>query len=575
MRCSNPECRSIDIDWNESSGDAVCVRCGTVCEESTIVASVEFAEGSGGSGVVGQFVSAQCTKPFGTLGANWGKGGGRPKYGFLRSSRETTLAAGKRKIEQVANSLRLGQHYVDGADRIFKLAAQRNFTQGRKTLHVVCACLYVMCRREKSAHMLVDFSDVLQVNVYSLGATFLKFRRVLSLDLPLVDPSLYIHRFAAKLELGEAASAVGATALKVVQRMKRDWIETGRRPAGVCAAALLVAARAHGFHRTQQDVVNALRVCGMTVSKRLADFQATPAAQLTLREFHATSDDADEQDPPAFQLSQRRSENDERRKKGLPLLATDPRKDAQLALPAPGALAQAATALVTQARQHAEQRKPPLPRSQQTSKRQREFLKAKGEMYDEIREAFEISKAEAQAAAPARPVAILRPVPSQNDDLEAGETRDDDDANFLVDDADVEAFILSDEEAKKKADMWESLNLDYIAKLEERTKLREAREQAAQQAAPPPGKAPRRPRRPRGGKKLARLGSQTAAEAVLDVVEKKRFSKKINYTVLQGIFGGSPGKKRKHADPGGAQKKLRPVPEEDDDDAPEVPGTTI
>lgn len=575
MRCSNPECRSIDIDWNESSGDAVCVRCGTVCEESTIVASVEFAEGSGGSGVVGQFVSAQCTKPFGTLGANWGKGGGRPKYGFLRSSRETTLAAGKRKIEQVANSLRLGQHYVDGADRIFKLAAQRNFTQGRKTLHVVCACLYVMCRREKSAHMLVDFSDVLQVNVYSLGATFLKFRRVLSLDLPLVDPSLYIHRFAAKLELGEAASAVGATALKVVQRMKRDWIETGRRPAGVCAAALLVAARAHGFHRTQQDVVNALRVCGMTVSKRLADFQATPAAQLTLREFHATSDDADEQDPPAFQLSQRRSENDERRKKGLPLLATDPRKDAPLALPAPGALAQAATVLVTQARQHAEQRKPPLPRSQQTSKRQREFLKAKGEMYDEIREAFEISKAEAQAAAPARPVAIRRPVPSQNDDLEAGETRDDDDANFLVDDADVEAFILSDEEAKKKADMWESLNLDYIAKLEERTKLREAREQAAQQGAPPPGKAPRRPRRPRGGKKLARLGSQTAAEAVLDVVEKKRFSKKINYTVLQGIFGGSPGKKRKHVDPGGAQKKLRPVPEEDDDDAPEVPGTTI
>ena len=162
------------------------------------------------------------------------------------------------------------------------------------------ALAFVMCRREKSAHMLVDFSDVLQVNVYSLGATFLKFRRVLNLELPLVDPSLYIHRFAAKLELGDAASAVGATALKVVQRMKRDWIETGRRPAGVCAAALLVSARAHGFHRTQQDVVSALRVCGMTVSKRLADFQATPAAQLTLREFHAQADSTEEQDPPSL-----------------------------------------------------------------------------------------------------------------------------------------------------------------------------------------------------------------------------------------------------------------------------------
>ena len=51
----------------------------------------------------------------------------------------------------------------------------------------------------------------------------------------------------------------------------------------VCAAALLVAARAHGFHRTQGDVVRALRVCGVTLSKRLAEFQGTPAAQL-----HAT-----------------------------------------------------------------------------------------------------------------------------------------------------------------------------------------------------------------------------------------------------------------------------------------------
>ena len=558
MRCSNPECRSTDIDWNESSGDAVCVRCGTVCEESTIVASVEFTEGAGGSGVVGQFVSAQCTKPFGTLGANYGSSG-RPKYGFLRSSRETTLAAGKRKIEQVANSLRLGQHYVDGADRIFKLAAQRNFTQGRKTLHVVCACLYVMCRREKSAHMLVDFSDVLQVNVYSLGATFLKFRRVLNLELPLVDPSLYIHRFAAKLELGDAASAVGATALKVVQRMKRDWIETGRRPAGVCAAALLVSARAHGFHRTQQDVVSALRVCGMTVSKRLADFQATPAAQLTLREFHAQADSTEEQDPPSFQLSQRRTENEERARKGLPLLPKDPRQDVQLALPAPGALAQTATALVQHARVHAARRKPPQPRSITSHRRQKQFESAKSEMYDEIREAFEIQKAEA----PARPVI-------QRKTTENGE---EDPSDFSdVADADVDAFVLSAEEARKKAEMWESMNQDYITKQEERTKLREAREQAQAQGQPPPGKKPK-PRK-KSSKKQARLGNQTAAEAVLDVVEKKRFSKKINYTVLQGIFGGQ--KKRKAADSPSGSKKMRPIAEEDDDDdAPEVPGTTI
>ncbi len=35
--------------------------------------------------------------------------------------------------------------------------------------------------------------------MYSLGACFLKFTRLLNIQLPLIDPSLYIHRFAAKV----------------------------------------------------------------------------------------------------------------------------------------------------------------------------------------------------------------------------------------------------------------------------------------------------------------------------------------------------------------------------------------
>ena len=35
--------------------------------------------------------------------------------------------------------------------------------------------------------------------MYVLGTTFLKFRQVLNLQLPVLDPSLYIHRFAAKV----------------------------------------------------------------------------------------------------------------------------------------------------------------------------------------------------------------------------------------------------------------------------------------------------------------------------------------------------------------------------------------
>ena len=249
--------------------------------------------------MVGQFVSATSSKAY-TGGAGGGAGamrGGR--YGFSKDSRETTLANGRRRIQDVASRLRLGGHYVDAAHRLFTVAVEKNFVQGRRTTHVVAACLYISCRQEKSQHMLIDFSDALQVNVYTLGTTFLKFRRLLGLKLEIIDPALYVYRFAAHLDLDEKANAVALTALRLVGRMKRDWIVAGRRPAGICAAALLIAARAHGFSRHHQDVTRILRVCGMTVTSRVREFEQTPTAALTLHQFNNVELD-NEADPPVY-----------------------------------------------------------------------------------------------------------------------------------------------------------------------------------------------------------------------------------------------------------------------------------
>ena len=50
------------------------------------------------------------------------------------------------------------------------------------------------------------------------------------------DPCLYIPRFAHLLEFGEKNHEVSMTALRLLQRMKRDWLHTGRRPSGLCGA---------------------------------------------------------------------------------------------------------------------------------------------------------------------------------------------------------------------------------------------------------------------------------------------------------------------------------------------------
>jgi transcription factor IIIB subunit 2 len=126
--------------------------CGYIFKENNIVNEITFSENaSGTSTVVGTFVPSSGAKGLSSSAK-------QPK-GYSRESREQTLANGKRKIQQLASALHITNHnWVEAAHRTFQLAVQSNFIQGRKTSNVIAACLYTVCRRERTNHMLLDFS---------------------------------------------------------------------------------------------------------------------------------------------------------------------------------------------------------------------------------------------------------------------------------------------------------------------------------------------------------------------------------------------------------------------------------
>ena len=107
MKC--PTCGSTDIDNDESAGQMVCVSCGEVVEENTIVNQVEFVESGDRSMILGQFVSATSSRAFNSSSRS------RNRYGNSRESRDATLAMARRNIAQVASSLRLPNIYIDKA----------------------------------------------------------------------------------------------------------------------------------------------------------------------------------------------------------------------------------------------------------------------------------------------------------------------------------------------------------------------------------------------------------------------------------------------------------------------------
>jgi transcription factor IIIB subunit 2 len=112
-------------------------------------------------------------------------------------------------------------------------------------------------------------------------------------------------RFANRLEFGEKTHEVSMTAQRLVQRMKKDSIHSGRRPSGLCGAALLLAARMHDFNRTPNDIVRIVKIHESTLRKRLLEFGDTPSSALTVDEFMNVDLEA-EQDPPAFTAARKK-----------------------------------------------------------------------------------------------------------------------------------------------------------------------------------------------------------------------------------------------------------------------------
>lgn len=135
--------------------------------------------------------------------------------------------------------------------------------------------------------------------------------QTLNLRLPLVDPSHYISRFSALLEFGEDTHKVAHDAVRLVQRFDRDWMTKGRRPAGICGAALLLAARMNNFRRSVEEVVQVVKIADTTLKKRLEEFAKTSSAALSVVDFRRVWLE-EEMDPPAFTKGKEKEEKENR-----------------------------------------------------------------------------------------------------------------------------------------------------------------------------------------------------------------------------------------------------------------------
>ncbi|KAG6645375.1 transcription factor IIIB 90 kDa subunit-like isoform X1 [Carya illinoinensis] len=531
------------------NGCVCCEVCGKVLHQDVFTEEPTFVKGAGGeSRVAGSYVKSI-------------------QSGYSESFRRT-IDKGRDEIDRMVTAFNIsgGDSIINPACSFYQIAVERNFTRGRRTEQVAAACLYIACRvaRDPKPFLLIDFSEFLGINVYVLGAVFLQLCQLLSLGehptiVKPVDPSLYIPRFAEKL-LKERNMKVCSTALHIIASMKRDWIQTGRKPSGLCGAALYISALSHGYRFSKSDIVKIVHICEVTLTKRLMEFENTDSGSLTVEELiknasevkacelsedrslksgevlceHKNSgkphfahglcrscyEDFVElsgglhggSEPPAFQRAERER---------IAMESANKRGDESsvFSMPSPGS-------------ENIEQ----LERSQKVTKNEQLDLRENDSNSAGIGDQIEIDGV-SDACQKSMGTSLVS-------DEESDGLSD-------IDDVEVSGYLNNEEEMRFKKIIWEEMNKEYLqeqaaaaaAKMESQAsfqnssgELRAAHELAAAAAA-----AVAKSRKERKRKQDMNANpAQTAAEATHQMLIKKRLSSKINYDVLETLFTEKP-----------------------------------
>lgn len=527
-------CGSTELESDPTRGDTFCTKCGEVIEENLIVSELQFEEGShGAANLIGRMVSSDAnykSLAAGTMGNNMAVGN--------RESREITLENAKRRIKSIGQQLRLNNHCVSTAFNFYKMALSRRLTYGRRQNNVYAACLYMTCRIEGTHHMLLDLSDITQVNIFELGKTYLKLSNALCINIPPIDPCIFIVRFSNKLhkligtDIGKIRD-IELTALRLVQRMKRDWIHTGRRPSGLCGAALLVACRLNGIHCNIRDIIKIVQVCETTIRKRLAEFGDTQTGKLTLDEF-MTVDLEGEDDPPCFKEARKRqrfmledissdekAEEFEREISQFQELIDQKLEESR----------------ATRNKRYRAMLEPSKPEDDVVTEDNAVEKVVESEMKDiltQVLDDSDDSETVLEKLKDFRPTArnlglmrspCLEVAIQEEQSREQSEDEDDGELDLSgLDDDEIDSYILSEPELSAREDCWNKVNTEFLQEEMEKEKAAAEEEQ------------PKIIKRKQTKRKRAPCVATSANEAVETMLHEKRISSKINYKVLSQIM---------------------------------------
>jgi len=278
-RC--PECKSVDLTYDEQRGEIICNECGLIIEEKMVDTGQDAGgqfdksdkKGRGGAPISMQKFDKGLTTNVGEISDIYKLESGQTRK-FLRlkkwqervsTSIERNLRLAMAELRRVASFLSLPGVVRDEASRVYHFVLQRGLVRGRSMESVIAACIYAACRSYNIPRTLDEIAAASDVERKEIGRTYRFIVRKLKIKVTPSSPKDYISRFSSILHLSPKTQN---EALKILKRADISELTSGRGPAGIAAAGLYVAALMNDEKKTQREVADVAGITEVTIRNR-------------------------------------------------------------------------------------------------------------------------------------------------------------------------------------------------------------------------------------------------------------------------------------------------------------------
>ena len=201
----------------------------------------------------------------------------------------------------IINILKLPNFLLEISMKYYKLCLNKNFSKGIKSKILCCVILYSICRLNNINILLIEFSNIIKINLFKLGTIYIKFIKLFDLNIPLLDSSLILKKLISKFKNfnSNEIQQINQIAFKILQCMKKNWLIEGRNPNGICAACIFISLKLNNFKT--DDVCKIINISKKTINLRINEFKQTKFALLSKDELlNINLDNYEENNPPSF-----------------------------------------------------------------------------------------------------------------------------------------------------------------------------------------------------------------------------------------------------------------------------------